>query len=203
LAPYTGTPTFGHPRRPALYIGTAIVSDMPNEAVSRQCPESRASPDPRHGTPRKAPAVTREWPAEDPPEPFPWPDPAVAVPTLAAAVIALLASLGRPPVEVAFTTFLAGLLALVASLWATEGRRLPAAVALRGARRAVLRGRDAHDVARGLVGVRLRGGAAGCRDRAARCLVEAGKLGRMEDRLRREAVKWLSRALDVMFEDVR
>jgi hypothetical protein len=136
--------------------------------------------------------VTREWPAEDPPEPLPWPDPAVAIPTLAAAVIALLASLGRLefPVEVAFTTFLAGLLALVASRWATEGRRLPAAVALRGARRAVLRGRDAHDVARGLVGVRLRGGAAGCRDRAMRCLVEAGKLGRLEERLRGEAVRW-------------
>jgi hypothetical protein len=67
----------------------------------------------------------------------------------------------------------------------------------------VLRGRDAHDVARGLVGLRLRGGAAGCRDRAMRCLVEAGKMGRLEARLRREAVRWLDRALDRMFEDVR
>ena len=46
-------------------------------------------------------------------------------------------------------------------------------------------------------------GAAGCRDRAMRCLVEAGRCRRLEDRLRREAVRWLGRALDEIFRDVR
>jgi hypothetical protein len=71
------------------------------------------------------------------------------------------------------------------------------------ARRALLLGEEPHVTAGRVRGLRLRGKAASCRDRAARCLVEAGRMGRMEERLRREAARWLARALDEVFKDVR
>jgi hypothetical protein len=65
----------------------------------------------------------------------------------------------------------------------------PEARALRRARKALLLGEEPHVTAGRVRGLALRGRAASCRDRAARCLVEAGRLGRMEERLRREAAR--------------
>ena len=66
------------------------------------------------------------------------------------------------------------------------------------AARALGEGEDAWVVAHGLQGVDLEGRAGLCLGVAVRCLVEAGRQGRLEARLRKEGARWLREAIEEM-----
>ena len=131
--------------------------------------------------------MTREWPAGSPSKPSSL---AVPVAIVAMGFLFILATLG---VNEAAPVCLAILFILVIIVLLPR-RDDP----LLESTKALEEGEDAWMVAHGLQGVVLEGRAGLCLGVAVRCLREAGRHGRLEGRLRKEAAKWLKEAFKEM-----
>ena len=131
--------------------------------------------------------MTREWPAGSPSKRSP---PAVPILVGAMGFLFILATLG---VNAAAPVCLAVLLVLLVIVLLPV-RHDP----LLEAAKALDEGEDAWVVAHGLQGVDLEGRAGLCLGVAVRCLTEAGRHGRLEARLRKEAAVWLRETIKEM-----
>jgi hypothetical protein len=170
--------------------------------VRQGAPAPAGTPPSRH-PPYITPQVTREWPPDEPTDPVDWPLAILMALALLATFVVVHAALHpHVPTGPAIASLAALMLVIGLSEQAYDRLLPPEARALRRARKALLLGEEPHVTAGRVRGLRLRGRAASCRDKATRCLVEAGRMGRMEERLRREAARWLARALDETFKDV-
>ena len=142
-----------------------------------------------------APPVTREWPAPSPTTPrADWPVVAMAGVVVAVGFLVILAILGFGQ---AVPVCLAVLLAIFLVLLFASGKERCDDVLLEGIR-ALGAGEDARGVAERLRGLDLGGRAGTCLGVAVRCLEEAGRHGRLEGRLRREAGRWLKETIKEM-----
>ena len=156
------------------------------------------------GAPRRAPEVTREWPADRPlarPAPLDWPL------VLVAGLLALVL-LGLVPSRFLTTPLGLAILASLTALSVTALRMSlrmedPADRALQRAQRAIWCEEDPRIVIMRLREARLRGRAGLRRDVAVRCLEGAGRHRRLEDRLRHEAEKWIRMTKDELAREAR
>ena len=118
---------------------------------------------------------------------------AMAGVVVAVGFLVILATLG---LGLAVPVCLAALLAIFLVLL-VPGERPRDDVLLEGIR-ALGAGEDARGVAERLRGLDLGGRAGTCLGVAVRCLEEAGRHGRLEGRLRREAGRWLKETIKEM-----
>jgi hypothetical protein len=158
--------------------------------------QPRAAPSRRH----RAPAVTREWPAEEPDTGHASLEWLLVAPVVAGIAVLLAAPFVpdalEPPLHLAIALAIACAGAVVAVDWLLWRRRTAAGRALDGAIEALDRGEDHSRVVERVRRLELRGRSRLCRDTALRCLVEAGRCRRLDRRLRGAAARWLGEARD-------
>ncbi len=159
------------------------------------------SPCPRHWPARPGAARPR-WTWSGPPsDPKPDRSLGLLIWTILGASLASAIALRDPVLLLLASVLVLGLLGL--HLLSALQRRECAGLALRRAIRAVRDGEHPRRVLDGLSGLELRGRPGLRLGVARRCLEEAGRQGRLERRMRREAVRWLQATKDELDKEVR